>query len=161
MVDWDVPPMELPISPTNLSDTDATGEHQFPDEMAAEEDEEDDGIFGMDLATGDDDEDDELGGFQLAVEGADDDDGVGSFLTSEVIPRRKSVTFWDSLNEDLTVASSLPAPRMGYMATGRSRCQSEMAPSVLGASPTLLSVLEQVATAQARHPGGRSRADSL
>lgn len=164
-VSWEVPPLELPMAPKkrSLSDSHTTTEECPPLDEAEEEEEEETAIFALDGGAEDDDDQFDSA-FQLA--GFDDDEDVGGFVTSEVIPKGKGLSFGYSGSEDhVKVASSLPAPRMTAMVSehmSRARTES-MNNTPLGASPILLSVLEQVAAAQASSGGGpigRLRADS-
>jgi len=121
-------------------------------EAEAEEDEDEDaGIFALDGGAGDEDYELELGdAFQLAGFDEGDDDYVGALVTSE----RKFSSGYAGYEDEKKISQSLPVPPVCRM---RSESQNQQ----LGASPILLSVLEQVAAAQANQgPGGRCRADS-
>jgi len=125
------------------------------------DEEEEPTMFALGDSAADEDDDMELEStFQLA--GFDDDGEVGGFVTSEVVSKGKGPMFGYPEREDvMKVSCSLPAPTMGHMGSERmNRLGSESPP--LGASPILLSVLEQVAAGQASSPAwtGRCRAAS-
>jgi len=170
-VSWEVPPLELPMAPKKRSLStcgSGTTEECLPfglDEKSEDEENDEPAMFALD-ADGAEDDDYDGGGdaFQLAGfndNGCDDDD-VGGFVSSET----RQLTFGYPLHEDkagmnMGQACSLPTGRVCPPAFGRARANTESMNHHLGASPILLSVLEQVAAAQATQgPGGRCRADS-
>jgi len=163
-VNWEVPEYHLPVAPKKRSlsaDCSGTTEESPPtpaDEAEKSEDEDDDaGMFALDGGAAEDDDDFELGdAFQLAGFDDGDDDDIGPLISE----RKFSYTagYPSQMGQERTdysmMSQSLPAQPVC-----RLRCDSQKVE--LGASPILLSVLEQVAAAQAvQRPGGRSRADS-
>jgi hypothetical protein len=154
-VTWEVPPLELPTAPKKRSLSGSGTTLDDPDFAPLEEKSEDSGdddepaIFGSSFNNGGDDDDDDgdgLTAFQLA--GFDDDDNDDDKFVS-------ATKGYPMLDQDMIktpISASLPTSRM--------RCASES--QSMGASPILLSVLEQVAASQAfgAPTGGRCRADS-
>jgi len=163
-VSWEVPPYQLPVAPKKRSlsadmsaDCSGTTEESPPileEDAEKSEDEDDDaGIFALDGGAASDDDEFELGdAFQLAgFDDGDDDDFVGALITSE---RKFSTGGYLGDKDGEKMSKSLPAAPV-------CRLRTESQNVELGASPILLSVLEQVAAAQAsQRPGGRCRADS-
>eukprot|EP00931_Biecheleriopsis_adriatica_P075395 TRINITY_DN49262_c0_g1_i1.p2 TRINITY_DN49262_c0_g1~~TRINITY_DN49262_c0_g1_i1.p2 ORF type:complete len:216 (-),score=56.55 TRINITY_DN49262_c0_g1_i1:91-738(-) len=138
LVEWEVPPLELPTAPKRRSSKAAD---ELADPLEAftldaeegadenEEDEEEEGcVFDLDGGTGggpDADEDDGFGGLQFRMAGLDDGEDSNEDFAS--IPKR-------------LVADEPVSP-----GSEGKRDRSESMSPVLGASPTLLSALEMVA----------------
>lgn len=143
-----VPVLELPMAEKTET------QERLPEYRPSEDDDDDEAMFAMDGLDGDPDEDGDFdldGGFQLG--GLDDDDDDVGEMSSEVIPKDKRPSFGYSGGGDARVSSSLPAPSRGRLGSSllgdgfRARADSGMNPP-LGASPILMSVLEQVAMSQ-------------
>jgi len=154
MVIKDLPAFELPMAPGKGSycPSDTTFDQCSPRDfdMSEESDDEEPAMFALsdddeDGCNGQDEEKFGFANFQLA--GFDDDD-TGGFVTLQTFPAAS----WDA-QDTMQASSSLPAPPMGHMADHsmkrpRSETLQTQAP---GASPVLLSVLEQVAASHRRH----------
>jgi len=153
---WEVPALELPMATkkrrSNTSASASTVEKDSPlrsydelseeDEPQADEEEDDVGIFALEGAADDDDDDVFPDAFDIGLVGLDDGDDMG-------VMKGKGMFGYTSHPEEASLpmglSSSVPMGRFQFESTDNS----------LGASPILMSVLEQVAQAQAR-----GRADS-
>lgn len=145
---WEVPELQLGKrrrTHSGSASTDAE-EHSLGsfDGQSEEEEEDDFGIFALEGAANGDDDDAFGGAFDMGLVGLDDDD-MG-------VVESKGFSFGYSGHE------SAPLPMGLSCSVPMGRFQYESADNSLGASPMLMSVLDQVAQAQA---SGRGRADSL
>jgi len=170
-VNWEVPPYQLPVAPKKRSlsaDCSGTTEESPPtpqEEGEKSEDEDDDaGIFALDGGAASDDDEFELGdAFQLAGFDDGDEDDFGPLTSERKFSFRAG--YPGSYGQDDKDASDHRLMSQSLPAQPVCRLRHESQKVELGASPILLSVLEQVAAAQAGRPGGltgggRSRADS-
>jgi len=146
---WEVPPFELGKRMRTHSGAASTEaeEHSLGslDGQSEEEEEDDFGIFALEGAADGDDDDAFGGAFDMGLVGLDDDD-MG-------VVESKGFSFGYSGHESaplpMGLSSSVPMGRFQH----ESACNN-----TLGASPILMSVLEQVAQSRV---SGRGRADSL
>jgi len=152
---WEVPDFQLPTAPkkqraslSGSASPDASTEALESFDGQSEEDEDDIGIFALEGAADDDYDDAFSGAFDMGLVGLDDGEDAGDMGFSE----GKGFSFGYVDNEaaplSMGLSSSVPMGRFQY----------ESGNDPLGASPMLMSVLEQVAQARASE---RTRADSL
>lgn len=152
---WDVPAFELPTVPkkqrASLSGSvspDASTEALESFDGQSQEDEDDLGIFALEGAADDDYDDVFPGAFDMGLVGLDDGGDAGDMGFSEGKGFSCGYVDHEAAPLSMGLSSSVPVGRFQY----------ERANEQLGASPMLMSVLEQVAQARACE---RTRADSF
>eukprot|EP00440_Ansanella_granifera_P068501 gb/GFBE01074312.1/.p1 GENE.gb/GFBE01074312.1/~~gb/GFBE01074312.1/.p1 ORF type:complete len:226 (+),score=51.74 gb/GFBE01074312.1/:1-678(+) len=146
LVEWEVPPLELPTAPKRKSTAGIKSPEVKPleafdldAEPASEEEDDEEGcVFSLDggAGGGDADEDEGFGGalqFRLAGLDDGDQDDLGPLSSLDVIEG-------GSPKSPKLLSSSIPGS-----SSEAQRNRSESMSPVLGASPTLLSALELVA----------------